>query len=137
MQTETFLAIARQFGTALDNDDFALAKSVLAESCTYGTGKGILRGPQAIVESYERNMLDGRKKLDELTWGKSTAELREDGRVAVHFTDYLKHRGVEHTHRCQQLLTPNDQNEIAHIEHRALSGEPEKLKSFYESVGLA
>ena len=131
------LTKAQQFGTALDEDDFGEAKKLLSENCTYDIGGEILEGPSAIVGSYEKNMLEGRAKLDELVWGKSRVESLEDGRVAVYFTDYLKHKGLAHIHRCRQFLTFDEAGKIVHIEHGNLPGEPERLKTFYQSVGLA
>ena len=136
MQADFFLAQAQAFGTALDLDDFPTAQSLLAEKCTYDIGEEILRGPQAIVSSYEKNMLEGRQKLDELVWGESTVEWLGDKKVAVYFTDYLKHKGEEHIHRCRQVLSFDGDGKVVHIEHQNLPNEPERLKAFYQMVGL-
>lgn len=136
MQADFLLAQAQAFGTALDLDDFRTALSLLAETCTYDIGEEILKGPKAIVSSYESNMLEGRKKLDELVWGESTVEWMGDLKVAVYFTDYLKHKGKSHIHKCRQVLSFDELGKIVHIEHQNLPGEPEKLKAFYQTVGL-
>ncbi|MEM9024339.1 MAG: nuclear transport factor 2 family protein [Bacteroidota bacterium] len=131
------LAIATAFGRALDRDDYAAAHALLAEECTYDIGSAVMEGPTAICASYETNMQEGRNKLDDLVWGTATAELVSDHQADVFFTDYLTHRGESHTHRCKQRVTVNAAGKITHIQHHNLPGEPEKLKAFYQKVGLA
>jgi hypothetical protein len=62
---------ARQFGTALDNDDFKTAKKLLSSDCKYTIGETLLSGPEEIVSSYEQNSIEGRKKTVSLIWGKA------------------------------------------------------------------
>ncbi len=96
--------IAILFGSSLDHDDFEKVKDLLAENCVYQIGSETLIGPEAILASYEQNMLAGRKKMDKLEWGTSRIETISDCEYLVHFTDYLYHRGEQYTHRCQQKL---------------------------------
>lgn len=136
MQADFYLAKAREFGLALDHDDFETAQNLLAENCEYDIGEKMLRGAAAIANSYEANMIEGRKKLDELVWGKCRVEWVGELKVLLFFTDYLKHRGKSHTFKCSQLLTFNSEGKIIRIDHRDIEGEPEQLRAFYLSVGL-
>ncbi len=55
------IAIAKVFGTSLDQDDFNLTASVLSEKWVYKIGTSPLNGPTEICNSYGENMIAGRK----------------------------------------------------------------------------
>ncbi len=129
-------ATAQTFGTSLDQDDFATARSTLFETCEYVIGEETLRGPVEIAKSYEDNMIAGRKKLDKLEWGNCRIEELSPNEFYVHFTDYLTHKSKEYTHRCKQKVTVNDENKIVRIEHISDQEEQERLDAYYRSVGL-
>lgn len=128
--------VATLFGTSLDNDDYDITRTVLAEACEYKIGLKTIIGPEAISKSYEDNMIEGKRKLDKLEWGKSVIEDLSEDEFLVHFTDYLTHAGQEYIHRCQQKLTVDSDNKIIQIEHIENSKEQEKLAAFYKSVGI-
>ena len=98
-------AIAIQFGSSLDRDEYSVTRSVLADNCQYIIGNETLLGPDKISKSYEDNMIAGRKKLDKLEWGKCKIEDISDFEFYVHFTDYLTHKSKEYIHRCKQKVT--------------------------------
>ena len=131
-----YKAKAARFGRALDQDDFETAKSLLSDSCEYFIGEDVLKGPQAIVDSYEKNMLEGRAKLDELEWGKSEVSQINERSYYVHFTDYLGHKGKKHIFRCKQLLNLDENGMIVLIRHISDEEEEGKLGAFYVKVGL-
>lgn len=54
----------------------------------------------------------------------------------VHFTDYLTHKGIEHTYRCSQKLTLDADGKIVYIEHLEDLAERANLDEFYRQVGL-
>ncbi|MFT5823825.1 MAG: hypothetical protein ACI8ZM_005088 [Crocinitomix sp.] len=130
------IAIAKVFGTSLDQDNFELTASVLSDDCIYKIGTTTLNGPQEICNSYEENMIAGRKKLDELEWGKSKITRISENEFFVHFTDYLTHQNKKYTHRCQQKLTVNSDGKISEIEHIHEQEEQDKLDVYYQTVGL-
>ncbi len=127
---------AKQFGTALDNDDFALAQTTLSDDCRYETGTKTLIGPEEICNSYEVNMIAGRKKFDELEWGKCRIEKLNEYQFYVHFCDHLTKNGITHTYRCKQKLTLNEAGKICLIEHEEIPEERKQLNGFYKKVGL-
>ena len=127
---------AQQFGTALDNDNFAEAAKVIADNCTYEIEGKILVGPKEILGLYETNMQAGRKKFDELEWGKCRMETLNEKQATVHFEDFLKHKGIAHTYRCYQVLTFNESEKIVKIEHCEYPNEKEQLNQFLKKVGL-
>ncbi len=128
--------IAERFGQYLDADNFQEAIKLLAENCQYNIGAETLVGPEKIVKSYEDNMIEGRKKLDELIWGKSWVDQISDEEFIINFTDYLKHQGESHIHRCQQKIWIDDDNRIKMIVHLKNEEEETKLADFYVRVGL-
>ena len=127
---------AKQFGVALDNDDFALTRTTLSDDCRYETGKETLIGPTAICNSYEVNMIAGRNKFDELEWGKCRIEKLSDHQFYVHFCDHLTKNGITHIYRCKQKLTMNESGKISLIEHEEIPEERKRLNAFYKKVGL-
>jgi len=129
------ITIAKKFGASLDNDEFEITKIILSDDCEYLIGNDVLKGPDAICDSYEQNMVEGRKKLDKLEWGQSEIEEIKDSEYYVHFTDYLTHQGVDYTHRCKQRLRIKDQK-IVSIEHVDDPEEQERLNEYYKSVGI-
>jgi len=127
--------VAEKFGESLDNDEFEITKETLSQHCKYIIGKQILIGPENICNSYEQNMIEGRRKLDKLEWGKSRIELINKSEYFVHFTDFLTHKGINYTHRCKQKLGIRE-GKIIQIEHIEDTEEQERLDEFYQKVGL-
>lgn len=130
------IEIAKQFGASLDEDNFELTKTLLSADCKYTIGAEVLHGPDDIVGSYEKNMLEGREKLDGLVWGKSNVTQISTNEFLVHFTDYLTHKGIEYTHKCSQKLIFNKENKIDSIEHLQDEEEQSRLNKYYNKVGL-
>lgn len=127
--------LAELFGRSLDKDEFEIVKGILSLNCKYKIGEEILIGPENICNSYEQNMIEGRKKLDKLVWGESSIEVINDSEYFVHFTDFLTHKGINYTHRCTQKVTIQ-KDKIVQIEHIENIGEQDRLNEFYRKVGL-
>lgn len=128
--------IAIQFGDSLDSDEYAITRSVLADDCEYIIGNEKLLGPIEISKSYENNMIEGKKKLDKLEWGKCKIEDISETEFFIHFTDYLTHKSKEFVHRCKQKVIVGQNYKIVKIEHISDPEEQEKLNSYYKSVGF-
>lgn len=135
-QYQKMEATARQFGETLDKDEFDKTATLLAADCEYLIGDTILVGAEAIVGSYEQNMIEGRQKMDKLEWGESYIKPISEQEYFVHFTDYLTHKGQKHTHRCQQKLTINKMGKITRIVHIHDPEEQQELNAFYKKVGI-
>ena len=130
------IEVATLFGRSLDQDNFKLTAAVIHPECRYDMGSEVLVGAQAICDSYEQNMIEGRNKLDELVWGECKIVSRSNQSFEVHFTDYLKHAGQSHVHRCMQLLEIDQDGLITSIIHHDLPGEVKALKEFYQRTGV-
>lgn len=129
--------IAVQFGQSLDKDEFDTTKKLLDANCKYFIGEDVLVGPVNICQSYEQNMIEGRKKLDVLEWGQSSIDVISNTEFYVNFTDYLTHKGQSYTHRCKQKLTINNKKQIVLIEHIHNQEEQDSLDEYYKKVGLS
>ena len=129
--------IAEEFGRALDHDDFGKIKTLVDPECVYIIGDDQLIGPEAIANSYEQNMIEGRKQLDELLWGESGVEEIEPDEFIIHFTDHLKHKGRSFIHRCKQRVKIGENGTIIEISHVADPNESARLKTFFDEVGLS
>lgn len=128
--------IAIEFGRTLDRDQFELTKKLLSADCKYIIGEEVLIGPAEICDSYEKNMIEGRKKLDKLEWGESKVEVVDMNEFILHFTDFLTHKYQKHVHRCKQKLTFNNNGLICSIKHIDNPEETKKLNEYYKTVGL-
>lgn len=113
-----------------------MTKELLSQECTYLIGDDILIGPDDICNSYEQNMIDGRKKLDVLEWGQSSIEQINASEYYVYFTDYLTHKGKHYIHKCKQKVTVNEKDQISCIEHIHDQEEQDRLDHYYREVGL-
>lgn len=128
--------VAKKFGTYLDEDDFEGFKSILAEECIYEIGDQVLKTNSSIAGLYEKNMKEGKQKFDELRWGKSEVQQVSENEFDVYFSDFLKHKGLEHNYKCKQRIIINSKNLVEKIQHMELAGEREALQEFYKQVGL-
>lgn len=129
-------AIAEQFGHALDNDAYEKTRALLSADCIYAIGEETIVGAQAIVDSYEQNMLAGRKKMDKLEWGESTIDQLSPQEFIVNFTDKLFHKGEHYIFQCQQRLFISEDGKINKIEHIHDEAAWQELQSWYKSVGI-
>ena len=127
---------AKAFARCLDEDRFEDLQRVLEQDCIYDLGDETLVGPKAIAKSYESNMVAARQKLDDVVWGKIKVLMLEAHHAELNVTDHIQHEGQKHVHYCRQLFWINEQHLVERIQHVDLPGEPEKLKAFYDRVGL-
>ena len=127
---------AEEFGKSLDNDNFNKTKTLLSDHCVYNIGQLKLIGPESIINLYQQNMINGRKKLDKLEWGKSMVEDIKDNEFYIHFTDHLTHQSVQYTHKCKQRIRFGEDGKIIQIDHIDNPDETNKLNEYYQKVGL-
>lgn len=127
---------AIQFGKYLDEDEFELAKTLVASTCQYEINGQILIGKDKIIDLYKTNMEAGKQKFDELIWGKSDVNTLSEMEYEIYFSDFLKHNGIEHNYKCKQKITINTNGLIEKIVHIELPGEKEKFLDFLKTVGL-
>ena len=128
-------ARAIAFAKALDQNQLAAAEQMLAEHCVYEAPDGIHRGRAAIIAAYGKSADWGEANLDEVRYESSVDPQSERG-FRIHFVDHIRKGPHEHTHRCAQVVTLDDEGKIVRIVHEHIAGEPEALKAFWDQAGL-
>lgn len=128
--------LAARFARCLDAEDYGGAAACLADGCRYDAGDATHTGPAAIVAAYRAHGDWAARHLDEVTY-ESEVHARDDGEIRVRFTDHVRHAGVAHTYRCEQVLSFDDAGLIRAIRHVDLPGEASALQAFYVRAGLA
>ena len=127
--------IAQRFAAALDRDDIESAASMLAPDCHYDNGATILKGPDAIINSYRESSERARRLLDEVRY-ESTIQQGAGNQAAITFIDHLRKDTLTYVYRCRQMVEINEAGRIASIRHEELDGEREALHRFFKSCGI-
>lgn len=122
---------ALAFAAALDGDDFEAARRHLSASCEYAIGEEVLRGPDAILGSYEEATTRAHARFDEVRYESAVETDAPDIRIL--YTDILRRGDRVHRHQCHQRLSFDAAGLIARIVHEPIAGEREALLAF-ESV---
>lgn len=136
MEKDIRVEIAERFGRYLDQDDFVSFAALLDEHCEYEIGDQVLNSKASIAGLYEKNMTEGKIKFDELVWGESKVQQISADQYDVYFSDFIKHKGIEHNYKCKQRIWINANNLVEKIVHIELAGEKEALQKFYDQIGL-
>lgn len=120
---------------ALDREDFASARAVLALDCIYQTRTHILTGREAILQSYRDASQWGKEHLGQVSFSSSVRS-EPDGRWIIRYVDRIEHAGARHTYQCEQVLTFATSGEVIRIVHVELPGQREALMQFFAEVGV-
>jgi hypothetical protein len=128
----TAAEVAARFAAALDADDFAAARPLLAEGCRYEVRGEVLVGPDAILDSY-RAASDGARREFSAVAYTSRVSRAEGNSATIEFADRIERAGRSHTFRSLQHLTVTD-GLITAIRHEDLAGERERLAAFREAM---
>ncbi len=134
--TTLHLDTAIRFAQALDaGDDGTIAGPMMAEDCIYTIRDEVYTGRDAILATYVKSDINARKKFDRVEY-ESEVKPSDDGRYMIKYLDTLTHNNQVHEHRCEQVLSFDDEGLICRIEHVDLPGENEALQSFLDRVGV-
>ena len=121
---------------ALDADDFAAARRLLADDCVYEGASETRHDSQAITASYAEASAWARRTFDEVRY-ESEVGIAEGDTVPVLFTDYLLKAGARwHRYRCRQEFTVGRNGRVARIVHHDLPGEREALEAYFKECGI-
>ena len=134
--TTDHLDAAIRFAKALDGgDDGTIAGPMLTEDCIYTTRDKVITGRDAIMATYVDSDRSAKEKFDRVEYDSEVSP-SGDGRYVIRYLDRLTHSGQVHEHRCEQVLTFDDEGLICRIEHVDLPGESEALSSYLDRVGV-
>lgn len=126
---------ARLFAEALQREDYEAARSLLAPGCVYFQVARDLRGPQAVVDSYERGAKWGVDQFDSIEH-ESSVKPAADGRATLTFFYHIRHKGRSLRIRSEQIIELDDAGLIGRIEHVELATQAKALFTFYLEVGI-
>jgi len=128
------LETVKRFASALDNEDYATAESLLSDVCEYVCRGQLHRGPAAIIESYRKHG-DSAKTFDSIQY--ESRAVREAAReFRIEFIDHITQAGRQFSFRCEQLIEVDDLGRIVRIAHVDLPGQVEALNEFKRSLSI-
>ena len=125
----------RRFVEALECEDFEAAQRLLAPGCVYFQLARDLRGPEAVVASFERGARWGLDQFDSIE-RESSVKPTEDGRAILTFFYKIHHKGKSLKIRSEQIIELDDAGLIGRIEHVELASQANALFKFYFDVGI-
>ena len=126
---------ARRFAEALGREDYEAARRLLAPECVYFQLARDLRGPQAIIDSYEQGAKWGVDQFDSIERESSVKPI-EDSRAMLTFFYKIRHKGKSLRIRSEQIIELDDAGRIGRIEHIELASQANALFKFYFDVGI-
>lgn len=126
--------VAEAFARALDAEDYEAAATLMAPECEYVSPEGTVRGPAAIIASYQSHGDWARANLDEVGY-ESSVEVNADGTARILYIDRVRKGAERHEYRCAQRVTTAG-GAIVRIVHEEIDGERERLRDFFARCGL-
>lgn len=129
--SEEVLAIARQFASALDAEDYLAARKLLAHKCVYHINGATIVGTDAIIESYRRNGDSAKERFDSVEY-LSDIESSGPSAATIVFKDLLRVGNTSHEFSCRQHLRIGLAGQIEEIRHDESPDERERLRDFEE-----
>ena len=127
--SEGVLRTARRLAEALDTEDYAAARLILAAGCIYHTGTTILTGADAILASYRANAEAARGRFDVIEY-TSTVEPSAAAGAIITYTDRIRRGGEWHEYRCRQHVRISAAELVEEIWHEEMPGERQRLLEF-------
>ncbi len=67
---------------------------------------------------------------------KSELVKKSEDEFEVTYIDIITHGTKSHTYKCKQQFSLNLENKIFKITHEDILGEYERIKEFYQEIGL-
>lgn len=127
--------VAKAFVKIMDSENYEPAKQFFAKDCSYKVGEDLYSGPDAIIEQYKSHHDFAKSTFDSVIY-KSELSQKSDTEFEVTYIDIIAHGPKTHTYKCKQLFYLNSENKITEITHEDIPGEYERIKAFYEEIGL-
>jgi hypothetical protein len=122
-------AVVRLFASALDAEDYAAARGLLADRCVYFIGDATLIGPDAIINSYRINGEAAKERFDSIEY-VSDIEMSGPSSAVISFSDHLRCGNERHVFHCRQHVRVGLGGLIEEIRHEKLREERQRLKRF-------
>ncbi|UCC97883.1 MAG: hypothetical protein JSW66_18805 [Phycisphaerales bacterium] len=126
---------ARLLSEAMQCDDWGAAARLLSPDCSYFHVARDVRGPQAIVECFQRDNKWGDNQFDSIERERSV-EPGPDGRAMITCLYHIRHKGHSLTIRSEHIIELNEAGLIGRIEQIELASQANALFRFYMKVGI-
>jgi ketosteroid isomerase-like protein len=126
---------ARLLAEAMRRDDWDAAARLLAPDCAYFHVARDVRGPQAIIECFQRDKKWGADQLDSVERERSVGP-GPDGRAVITSLYHIHHRGHSLTIRSEHIIELDEAGLIERIEQIELASQANALFRFYMKVGI-
>ncbi len=125
----------RRFAEAVQRQDWDAAARLLAPDCSYFQVVRDVRGPQAIVECFQRDRRWGADQFDSVEQERSAAP-GPDGRVSITCLYHVRHKGHSLTIKSEHVIELDGAGLIGRIEQVELASQANALFRFYAKVGI-
>lgn len=126
---------ARRFAGAVQRQDWDAAARLLAPDCSYFQVVRDARGPQAIIECFQRDSKWGAAQFDSVEQERSAGP-DPDGRALVTCLYHIRHKGRHLTIRSEHVVELDEAGLIRRIEQIELASQATALFRFYARVGI-
>ena len=132
----SFQTVIEAFAKALDEDDYALAASLLNIDCSYELTGQTLEGRDAVINSFRSSSEWAHANLDEVVFIHSLEDCN-DCTSAIRFVDFIKHKNNQMRHECLMHTVINSDGLIQKLRLEDLPGEKRRVAEFLASVGVS
>ena len=126
---------AWRLAEALGREDYQAARRLLAPGCVYFQLARDLRGPEAVVASFERATKWGTDQFDSIV-RESSVKPTKDSRAMLTFFYHIRHKGKSLKIRSEHIIELDESGLIGRIEHVELASQANALFKFYMDVGI-
>jgi len=125
----------RRFAEAVQRQDWDAAARLLAPDCSYFQIVRDVKGPQAIVECFQRDRKWGADQFDLVEQERSVAP-EPEGRAAITCLYHVRHKGCSLTIKSEHIIELDGAGFIGRIEQVELASQANALFRFYAKVGF-
>jgi len=126
---------ARRFAQAVQRQDWDAAARLLAPDCSCFQVVRDVRGPQAVVECFQRDRKWGDDQFDSVEQERSAA-IGPDGRAVITCLYHVRHKGYSLTIKSEHVIELDENGLIERIEQVELASQANALFRFYAKVGF-
>ncbi|GMQ78957.1 MAG: hypothetical protein BMS9Abin02_1506 [Anaerolineae bacterium] len=135
MTATTTYKQANLFAAALDADDFTAAEALLSPKCVSVSGREVLEGREAIINSYRKSSERAQELFDTVFYESDVLSSSETS-AEILFADQLSSGEMKHIYRSRHFLEFSSAGEIVQIRQEEIAGERQRLKAFIEECGV-
>lgn len=126
--------LIKTLALALDHDDYTTARTALSDDVRYEVKGEVLRGPDAVLQSYEQASIMAHELFDAVGYDHEIGEIESD-QITVDYTDALTIGDETLVHHARQIYTVDPDRGVIEIVNVELPGESAKVDEFLARHG--